>query len=82
MTICPRSFCYRSLADAGDRLPRWSAASSSSFRTSHEDRLNPGSGPSASGLRQNKMMQMRILFQGVAILLVILLLMAAGSHGS
>jgi hypothetical protein len=52
------------------------------LRTSHEDRLNPGTGPSASGLRQNKMMQMRILFQGIAIVLVILLLMVAGSHGS
>ena len=52
------------------------------LQTSHEDRLNPSTGPSASGLRQNKMMQMRILFQGIAILLVILLLVVAGSHGS
>jgi|KBSMisStaDraftv2_1062788.scaffolds.fasta_scaffold2512482_1 hypothetical protein len=52
------------------------------LRTDHESRLNPGSGPSASGLRQNKMMQMRILFQAIAILLVILLLLSVGSHGS
>jgi hypothetical protein len=51
------------------------------LRTSHEDRLNPGSGPSVFGMRQNKMMQMRILFQAIAILLVVLLLLAVGSHG-
>jgi hypothetical protein len=52
------------------------------LHSSHEDRLDPGTGPSASGLRQNKMMQMRILFQGIAIVIVILLLMLVGSHGS
>jgi NADH:ubiquinone oxidoreductase subunit 3 (subunit A) len=52
------------------------------LRTSDQERLNPGQGPSASGLRQNKMMRMRILFQGIAILLVVLLLSLARSHGS
>jgi hypothetical protein len=52
------------------------------LRTDHESRLNPTSGPSASGLRQNKMMQMRILFQGIAVVIVILLLALVGSHGS
>ena len=52
------------------------------LRTSHEERLNQGSGPSVSGMRQNKMMQMRILFQAIAILIVVLLLISVGSHGS
>jgi hypothetical protein len=52
------------------------------LRTSHEERLNPGSGPSASGLQQNKMMRMRILFQAIAILLVALLLALARSHSN
>ena len=42
--------------------------------------LKEGSGPSASALKSNKMMQQRILFQGVAIAIVaLLLLMASGS---
>ncbi len=52
------------------------------LKTSHEERLNPGSGPSASGLQQNKMMRMRVMFQAIAILLVALLLLVARSHGS
>ena len=52
------------------------------LRTSHEERLDPGNGPSQSGLRQNKMMQMRILFQGIAVLLAALILALAGHHGS
>jgi hypothetical protein len=35
-----------------------------------------GDGISQSGLKQNKMMRMRIAFQAIAIVLVILLLMA------
>lgn len=35
-----------------------------------------GTGPSQSGLKQNKAMQMRILFQGLAIIIIILLLMS------
>ena len=42
--------------------------------------LKEGTGPSASALKSNKMMQQRILFQGVAIAIVaLLLLMASGS---
>ena len=52
------------------------------LQTDHQERLNPGAGPSASGLRQNKMMRMRILFQAIAILLVVLLLAVVGSHSS
>ena len=45
------------------------------LRTSHDD--VHGTGPSVSGLRQNKMMRMRIMFQALAVILVILLLMLA-----
>ena len=36
------------------------------------------SGPSASALKSNKMMQYRIFFQAIAIVIVVLLLMLAG----
>ena len=36
------------------------------------------SGPSASALKSNKMMQYRIFFQAIAILIVVLILFAAG----
>ena len=52
------------------------------IRTSERDLLNPGTGPSPSGLRQNKMMRMRIAFQALAILLIVLLLTLGRSHGS
>ncbi len=35
-------------------------------------------GPSASALKSNKMMQQRILFQAIAILIVVVILFAAG----
>ncbi|MFV0624062.1 twin transmembrane helix small protein [Sphingomonas sp. ac-8] len=37
-----------------------------------------GEGPSASSLRSNKLMQARILFQAIAILIVVVILFAAG----
>ncbi len=37
-----------------------------------------GEGPSASSVKSNKMMQMRIFFQALAILLVVIILFAAG----
>lgn len=37
-----------------------------------------GEGPSAASLKSNRMMQMRIFFQAIAILIVVLLLFAAG----
>jgi hypothetical protein len=40
----------------------------------------PGEGPSAAALKSNKMMQMRILFQALAIVVVVLLLALAGKH--
>ncbi|EZP51186.1 MULTISPECIES: twin transmembrane helix small protein [Sphingomonas] len=37
-----------------------------------------GEGPSAASLKSNKMMQMRIFFQALAILIVVLILFLAG----
>jgi len=37
-----------------------------------------GEGPSASQLKSNRMMQQRILFQAIAVMLVVVLLMVAG----
>lgn len=48
------------------------------LKTSTEDLQ--GTGPSQSGLKQNKAMRMRIFFQAIAILIVILLLMLTGSR--
>ena len=52
------------------------------LKTSDRERVSSSEGPSASGLQQNKMMRMRILFQAIAIILVVLVLMLARSHGS
>lgn len=43
------------------------------LRTSQADLT--GSGPNASGLRQNKMMWRRVQFQAIAVVLVVLFLM-------
>lgn len=37
-----------------------------------------GEGPSASALKSNKMMQFRIFFQAIAVLLVVVILFASG----
>lgn len=37
-----------------------------------------GDGPSASQLKSNRMMQQRILFQAIAVMIVVVLLFAAG----
>jgi hypothetical protein len=37
-----------------------------------------GDGPSAGALKSNRMMQQRIFFQAIAILIVVLILFAAG----
>jgi hypothetical protein len=37
-----------------------------------------GDGPSASALKSNKMMQFRIFFQALAVLIVVVILFAAG----
>ncbi|HWK36878.1 twin transmembrane helix small protein [Sphingomonas sp.] len=48
------------------------------LKTSTEDVRGEGPGPSASALKQNKMMQYRILFQTLAVLIAALLLFAFG----
>ena len=47
------------------------------FLRTTEAELN-GDGPSASALKSNKMMQYRVLFQALAVLIVVLILFAAG----
>lgn len=42
------------------------------------DQVRQGEGPSAAALKSNKMMQMRIFFQALAILIVVLILFFAG----
>ncbi len=37
-----------------------------------------GEGPAASSVKSNKMMQQRVLFQAIAILIVVVILFAAG----
>ncbi|MGE0773453.1 MAG: twin transmembrane helix small protein [Sphingomonadaceae bacterium] len=48
------------------------------LRTSHEDLT--GDGPNMSGRKQNQAMRMRIFFQGIAVLIVVLILLLAGSE--
>jgi Hypoxia induced protein conserved region len=48
------------------------------LKTTEADLKGEGGGPSASGLKQNKMMQGRIMFQAIAIVIVIIML--AVSH--
>lgn len=48
------------------------------LKTTEQDLKGTGTGPSASSLKQNKMMMARIGFQAVAILLVALLLLMSG----
>lgn len=40
--------------------------------------VRDGNGPSAASLKSNRMMQQRIFFQAIAILIVVLILFAAG----
>mgnify|MGYP002651185761 FL=1 len=40
--------------------------------------VRSGEGPSAASLKSNKMMQMRIFFQALAILIVVVILFVAG----
>lgn len=44
------------------------------LQTTEADLKGEGTGPSASGLRQNRMMMGRIGFQAIAVLIVILML--------
>ena len=47
----------------------------------HAEVRAPGSGPSEAALKSNKMMQFRIFFQALAILIVVLILFLAGGRG-
>ena len=46
------------------------------LRTTEDELKNPSPGPSASGLKQNKAMMNRVLFQAIAIIIVAVLLAA------
>ena len=39
-----------------------------------------GEMPSASSIRSNKLMQQRVLFQALAVIVVVIILFAAGKH--
>jgi Sec-independent protein translocase protein TatA len=52
------------------------------LRTTEEELNNPNPGPSASGLKQNKMMWRRIQLQALAIIAAVLLLVLAHPHAS
>ena len=49
------------------------------LRTTEEDLKAQSSGPSASGLKQNKMMMGRIMFQAIAVLIAALSVMLSRS---
>lgn len=50
------------------------------LKTTEEDLKSGQDGPSASSLKQNKAMFGRILFQAIAIIIIVLLLMSRGGH--
>ena len=49
-----------------------------SFLQESHAQVRDGEGPSAASLKSNKMMQMRIFYQALAILIVVIILFAAG----
>lgn len=49
------------------------------LRTTEEDLKSGQGGPSTSGLRQNRAMMGRILFQALAVIILALLLLSRGS---
>jgi uncharacterized membrane protein len=48
------------------------------FLKTTEAELKGDGGPSASSIKSNKMMQFRIFFQALAVLIVVIILFAAG----
>ena len=50
------------------------------FLLNASNQVRDGSGPSASALQSNKMMQYRIFFQAIAITIVVLILFLAGKN--
>jgi hypothetical protein len=51
-----------------------------SFLQEGSAQVRNGSGPSAASLKSNRMMQQRIFFQALAILIVVVILFAAGRN--
>jgi hypothetical protein len=49
-----------------------------SFLAESHAQVRDGNGPSAASLKSNRMMQMRIFYQALAILIVVVILFAAG----
>jgi hypothetical protein len=49
-----------------------------SFLQESTDQVKQGEGPSAASLKSNRMMQMRIFFQALAITIVVLIMFLAG----
>ncbi len=47
------------------------------LKTTEADLNSDGTGPSASSVKQNKAMMQRVIFQAVAILIVVIMLFAA-----
>ncbi|MGD9811060.1 MAG: twin transmembrane helix small protein [Sphingobium sp.] len=50
------------------------------LKTTEEDLKSGPEGPSASSLKQNKAMFGRIMFQAIAIIIIVLLLLSRGGH--
>ena len=48
------------------------------FLQESTDQVKNGAGPSAASLKSNKMMQARVFFQALAILIVVLILFLSG----
>ena len=51
-----------------------------SFLQEGSAQVRDGNGPSAASLKSNRMMQQRIFFQALAILIVVVILFAAGRN--
>ena len=49
-----------------------------SFLQESHAQVRDGEGPSAASLKSNKMMQMRVFYQALTILIVVVILFAAG----
>lgn len=51
------------------------------LKTTEADLKNDGSGPSASSLKQNRMMQGRVAFQALAVVIIALMLLLSRGGG-
>jgi uncharacterized membrane protein len=50
------------------------------FLQEGQAQVRNGEGPSAASLKSNKMMQMRVFYQAIAIFIVVIILISAGRH--